>query len=53
MLEDRDEDEVELVDEGSLGFEGFFGARGLDDEADNEIADSLTPQLAYPLQSPK
>jgi hypothetical protein len=47
LLEDGDEDEVELVDEGSLGFKGFFGARGLDDEADNEVADSWTPQSAH------
>ena len=40
MLEDRDKDEVELIDEGSLGFEGFFGPGGLDDEADHEVANS-------------
>jgi hypothetical protein len=26
LLEDRDKDEVELIDEGSLGLEGFFRA---------------------------
>jgi hypothetical protein len=40
LLEDRDKDEVELIDEGSLGFEGFFGPGGLDDEADHEVANS-------------
>ena len=40
LLEDRDKDEVELIEEGSLGFEGFFGAGGLDDEADHEVANS-------------
>ena len=53
LLENRDEDEVELVYEGSLGFEGFFGTRGLDDEADNEIANSCTRQLARLLRSLK
>jgi hypothetical protein len=47
LLEDGDEDEVELVDEGSLGFKGFFGTRGLDNEADNEVADSWPPQSAH------
>ncbi len=46
LLENGDEDKVKLVDEGSLGFKRFFGARGLDDEADNEVANSWTSQLA-------
>ena len=40
LLEDGDEDEVELVQECSLGFEGLFGARGLDDEVDDEVSDT-------------
>jgi hypothetical protein len=40
LFEDRDEDEVELIEEGSLGFEGFFRARGLDYEADDEVTNA-------------
>ena len=40
LLENGYEDEIELVYEGALGFEGFFGARGLNNEADNEVANS-------------
>lgn len=39
LLEDRDEDKVQLVEECSLGFERLFGARGLDDEVDDKVTD--------------
>lgn len=40
LLKDRDEDQVEFVEEGSLRSECFFRAGGLDDEVYHEVADS-------------
>ncbi|MBE7179919.1 MAG: hypothetical protein INR71_01720 [Terriglobus roseus] len=40
LLEDGDEDEVELVEEGALLPEALFGLRRLDDEVDDEVADA-------------
>lgn len=40
LLQYGNEDEVELVKEGLLLFQGLFGGRALDDEVDDEIADS-------------
>jgi hypothetical protein len=46
LLKDRDEDEVQLVEESLLGSKRFFRAGALDDELDNEVADS------YPVSAP-
>ena len=40
LLQDGDQDEVELVEQGAVGPEALLGARGLDDEVDDEVADS-------------
>ena len=40
LLQYGDEDQVELVQEGSLGLEGLLGARALDDELDDEVSDA-------------
>jgi hypothetical protein len=42
LLEDGDKDEVEFIEERSLGFEGIFRARGLDDKADHEVSNAWT-----------
>jgi len=40
LLENRDKDEVEFIEERSLGFEGLFRARGLDDKVDHEVSNA-------------
>lgn len=40
LLEYRDENEIEFVQESSLLFKGFFGGRGLYDEVDYEVPDT-------------
>jgi hypothetical protein len=40
LLEDGDEDEVELVEKGSLCFQGLFRARRLDYEVDHEVSNA-------------
>ena len=40
LLEDGYEDKVEFVEKSSLCLEGFFGARALDNEAHNKIANT-------------
>lgn len=39
LLENRNKDEVELIEEGSLCLQRFFGARGLNDEVDHKVTD--------------
>lgn len=41
LLEDGNEDQVEFVDQGSLLAQALVGARHLDDELDNKVADAL------------
>lgn len=41
LFEDGNEDHVELVDQGSLLAQTFVGARHLDDELDNKVANAL------------
>lgn len=40
LLEDGHEDEVQLVEKGSLCLERLFRARGLDNEVDDKVADT-------------
>lgn len=40
LFKDRNEDEVELIEEGSLGLQRLFCARRLNDEADHEISNA-------------
>jgi hypothetical protein len=40
LLEDGDEDEVQLVQQGTLGAQALFGAGELDDEVDDEVANA-------------
>jgi hypothetical protein len=40
LLQDRDEDEVELVQEGALGAAGVVVVGELDDEVDDEVSDT-------------
>lgn len=40
LLEYGNEDEVELVEEGSLFAQAFFGAGGLDDEIDDKVSNA-------------
>ena len=40
LLEDGDENEVELVEQGLLLAQRLFGARALNDELHNEVSDS-------------
>lgn len=42
LLQDRDKDEVELVQEGPLGPERFFGARTFKDVLDDKITNSYS-----------
>lgn len=42
LLEDGDEDEIELVEQGSLRSQGLLGAGALQDEGDDEVADACT-----------
>lgn len=41
LLEDGDEDEVELVEQGPLFLHCLFGTRNLEDELDDEVANTL------------
>ena len=41
LLEYRDEDKVELVEEGSLLLEGFLGVGDLYDETNHKVPDTL------------
>jgi hypothetical protein len=45
LLEDGNEDEVKLVEQGLLLAQRLFGARALDDELDDEVSDSYTKRL--------
>jgi hypothetical protein len=40
LLEDRDEDEVQLVEEGALGAAAIIAVRQLDNKIDNKVADA-------------
>jgi hypothetical protein len=40
LLEDRDEDEVELVQQGAVGAAAVVVVGELDDEVDDEVADA-------------
>ena len=40
LLEDRDQDQVEFVQESAFSSEFFLGAGVFNDEVDDEIADS-------------
>lgn len=40
LLEDRDEDEVELVEQCLLRSQRLFGARALDDKLHDEVSDA-------------
>ena len=40
LLEYGDENEVEFIDEGSLGSQGLFRAGGLDDKVDHEVSNT-------------
>lgn len=40
LFEDRDEHEIELVQEGSFAAQAFFAARSLDDEVDDKVSNS-------------
>lgn len=40
LLQHGYEDEIELVYEGSLALERLFGTGGLDDEVDDEVANT-------------
>jgi len=40
LLQYRDEDQVQLVQESSLGSKLLFGAGGLDDEVNDEVSNS-------------
>lgn len=42
LLEDGDEDEIELVEQGSLGSQGLLGAGALEDEGDDKVANACT-----------
>lgn len=42
LLQDGDEDEIELVEQGSLGSQGLLGAGALEDEGDDKIANACT-----------
>lgn len=40
LLENGDEDEIQLVEKGLLGSQGFFGTGALENEINNEVADT-------------
>ena len=42
LLEYRDENEVELIQEGPLRFQGLLRRGTLDDEVDDKVADAWT-----------
>jgi hypothetical protein len=44
LLQNGDEDEVELVEKGALGAAAFVVVRELDDEVDDEVADTWSCQ---------
>jgi hypothetical protein len=48
LLEDGNENEVELVEQGPLLAQRLFGARALDDELDNEVSDSYRSKPVRP-----
>lgn len=48
MLEDGNEDEIELVEQGPLLAQRLFGARALDNELDNEVSDSYKIKAVRP-----
>lgn len=43
LFKDGHEDEVELVEERSLGFDAILCARGLDNEVNDEISNAYQP----------
>lgn len=46
LLEYRDEDQVQLVEEGFVLFQSIFGARTLDNELDNKVSNTWILRLA-------
>jgi hypothetical protein len=48
LLQDRDEYEVQLVEEGTVGLEGLFGVGALKDVLDDEVADSCCLSATCP-----
>lgn len=42
LLQDGNKNKVQLVEEGALVSEALFRAGGLNDEVDNEVADTCT-----------
>lgn len=40
LLQDGDEHEIQLVEEGPVCLEGLLGVRSLDDEVDDEVANA-------------
>ena len=46
LLEDGDKNEVELVEQDTVGLEKLFGTRTLEDILDDEVADTWEKEVS-------